>query len=74
MITQIILDSENTNNFLDIETLQEYSEQHEIDYILNALAEQNTTELKNALITYINLNNYNLSNYIDKINKLIIIF
>lgn len=74
MIAQIILDSENTNDFLDIETLQEYAEQHEIDYILNALAEQNTTELKNALITYINLNNYNLSNYIDKINQLIIIF
>ena len=74
MIAQIILDSENTNNFLDIETLQEYSEQHEIDYILNALAEQNTTEFKNALITYINLNNYNLNKYIDKINKLIIIF
>lgn len=74
MIAQIILDSENTNNFLDIETLQEYAEQHEIDYILNALAEQNTTELKNALITYINLNNYNLNKYIDKINKLIIIF
>ena len=74
MITQIILDSENTNNFLDIETLQEYAEQHEIDYILNALAEQNTAELKNALITYINLNNYNLNKYIDKINKLIIIF
>ena len=74
MITQIILDSENTNNFSDIETLQEYSEQHKIDYILDALAEQNTTELKNALITYINLNNYNLNKYIDKINKLIIIF
>ena len=74
MITQIILDSENTNNFLDIETLQEYSEQHEIDYILDALSEQNTTELKNALITYINLNNYNVNKYIDKINKLIIIF
>lgn len=74
MIAQIILDSENTNNFLDIETLQEYAEKHEIDYILNALAEQNTTELKNAIITYINLNNYNLNKYIDKINKLIIIF
>ena len=74
MIAQIILDSENTNNFFDIETLQEYAEQHEIDYILNALAEQNTAELKNALITYINLNNYNLNKYIDKINQLIIIF
>ena len=74
MIAQIILDSENTNDFLDIETLQEYAEQHKIDYILNALAEQNTAELKNALITYINLNNYNLNKYIDKINQLIIIF
>ena len=74
MIAQIILDSENTNDFLDIETLQEYAEQHEIDYILDALAEQNTTELKNALITYINLNNYNLNKYIDKISQLIIIF
>ena len=73
MIAQIILDSENTNDFLDIETLQEYAEQHKIDYILNALAEQNTAELKNALITYINLNNYNLNKYIDKINQLIII-
>lgn len=74
MIAQIILDAENTNNFLDIETLQEYAEQHKIDYILDALSEQNTTELKNALITYINLNNYKLNKYIDKINKLIIIF
>lgn len=74
MITKIILDSENTNNFLDIETLQEYAEQHELDYILEPIQDQDSVELKNALITYINLNNYKLNKYIDKINKLIIIF
>lgn len=74
MITEIIEDAKNTNNFLDVETLQEVAEQNELEYILEPIQDQDSVELKNALITYINLNNYNLNKYIDKINELIIIF
>ena len=53
-IIKTILDSKNTNNFLDIETIQEIAQEKQIDYILDAIENGNEKDLQDALICYVN--------------------
>lgn len=63
-IIKTILDSENTNNFLDIETIQEIAQEKQIDYILNAIENGNEKDLQDALICYVNnIDNLDIKTY-----------
>lgn len=63
-IVKTILDMENTNNFLDIDTIQEIAQEKEIDYILDAIENGNEKDLQDALICYVNnIDNLDIKTY-----------
>lgn len=73
MIIDAILDAKETNNFLDIEYIEEQARQFEFDDILEAITNKNSNDLKLALTRYIVNNNYNTMLIFD-INEMIVLF